>query len=301
MSTSDINSSDFLPFTHDYIFGMVMRDAKVCLAFLQVVLPEEDFSEIKMKLPANPLLQEKPLEEGDFDLEKVKVEIQKSLKFEGGMHGVRFDAYAETPDKAAEIEMQTIKEPFIGKRARFYQCNIDLDHFEQGKTYGELKRSFIIMVCTYDPFDLDEPVYYFQTFDSNLCLPMKDEAFKIVLNTACTPEKVPEGLRPLYEYINDPSKSEGSALVKAIDERVKKFNGRDWRWRQVTLEYMMREEYQKGLAEGEQIGLAKGREETLERLNKLTDLLLDAGRTADLKRSAKDPAYQQQLFEEFGL
>ena len=242
-----------------------------------------------------------PLEEGDFDLEKVKVEIQKSLKFEGGMHGVRFDAYAETPEKAAEIEMQATKEPFVGKRARFYQCNIDLDHFEQGRTYGELKRSFIIMVCTYDPFGLDEPVYYFQTFDPNLCLPMEDEAYKIVLNTACTPEKVPEGLRPLYEYSNDPSKSEGSALVKAIDERVKKFNGRDWRWRQVTLEYMMREEYQKGKAEGLAEGKELGAAAATERLNKLNLLLKDAGHTEDLFRSMEDPVYQQQLFEEFGL
>ena len=283
----------FLPFTNDFIFGMVMRNPKVCMEFLKVVLPEEDFSEIKMKTPANPLLQEEQLDEGDFDMEKVKVEIQKSLKFEGGMHGVRFDAYAETPEKCAEIEMQAKPEPFIGKRTRFYQCNMDLDHFEQGKQYSELKRSFIIMVSTSDPFGLDEPVYYFQTIDEKLGLNIGDDAYKIVLNTACTPEKVPEGLRALYEYINDPSRCEGSALVKAIDERVKKFNGRDWRWRQVTLEYMMLQEYHKGKAEG--------REEERERLNKLNNLLIEADRISDLKRATKDFDYQQQLLEEFEL
>ena len=293
MSTTSKSGGDFLPFTNDYIFGMVMREPNVCMGFLKAVLPEEDFSEIKMKLPANPLLREEPLEMGDFDLEKVKVEIQKSLKFEGGMYGVRFDAYAETPEKCAEVEMQTIKEPFIGKRARFYQCNMDLDHFEQGKSYGDLKRSFIIMVCTYDPFGMDRPVYIFQPIDENLGLKLDDETYKIVLNTACTPEKVPENLRALYAYINDPSKSEGSALVKAIDERVKKFNGRDWRWRQVTLEYMMLDEYRKGKAEG--------KAEATERLNRLNDLLVESDRLEDLKRSTKDPAYQQQLLEEFGL
>ena len=218
MRTINNNHKDFLPFTNDFIFGMVMREPNVCLGFLKAVLPEEDFSEIKMKLPANPLLREDPLEEEDFDLEKVKVEIQKSLKFEGGMHGVRFDAYAETSEKCAEIEMQTVKEAFIGKRTRFYQCNMDLDHFEQGKAYSQLKRSFIIMVCTYDPFKLDEPVYIFQSFDENLGLKLDDEAYKIVLNTACTPKKVPKELSALYAYINDPSKSESSTLVKAIDE-----------------------------------------------------------------------------------
>lgn len=242
-----------------------------------------------MKLPANPLLREDFLGEEEFDVEKVRVEIQKSLKFEGGMHGVRFDAYAETPEKAAEIEMQTVKELYIGKRTRFYQCNIDLDYFERGKPYSQLKRSFIIMVCTYDPFEKDKPVYYFQTIDKKLGLNIGDEAYKIVLNTACSPEKVPEGLRALYAYINDPSRNDGSELVKAIDERVKKFNGRDWRWRQVTLEYMMWEEYRKGATEA------------TERLNKLNDLLLQAERFEDLKRSTKDSDFQQKLLEEFGL
>lgn len=131
------------------------------------------------------------------------------------------------------------------------------------------------------------------SFDENLGLKLDDEAYKIVLNTACTPKKVPKELRALYEYINDPSKSESSTLVKAIDERVKKFNGRDWRWRQVTLEYMMMEEYRKGLAEGE----AK----MAERLNKLNLLLKEAGRMDDLFRSLEEPVYQQQLLEEFGL
>ena len=287
---TDVSAVDgFLPFTNDFIFRMVMRNPKVCMDFLKTVLPDEDFSEIKMKLPANPLLREEPLDDEDFDMEKVRVEIQKSLKFEGGMHGVRFDAYAETPEKAAEIEMQAVKKPSIGKRTRFYQCNMDLDHFEKGNDYSELKRSFIIMICTFDPFGLDEPVYYFQTIDKNLDLNIGDGAFKIILNTACNPDKVPEGLHPLYAYINDPSKCEGSALVEAIDARVKKFNGRDWRWRQVTLEYMMWEEYRKGATEA------------TERLNKLNDLLLQAERFEDLKRSTKDSDFQQKLLEEFGL
>ena len=117
------------------------------------------------------------------------------------------------------------------------------------------------MVCTYDSFGKDEPIYYFQNYDKNLDMPLDDETFKIVLNTACTPSKVPEGLKALYEYINDPARNEGSALVKAIDERVKKFNGPDWRWRQVTLEYMVLQEYNKGKAEGIEIGREEGREE----------------------------------------
>ena len=45
----------------------------------------------------------------------------------------------------------------------------------------------------------------------------------------------------------------------------------------------------------------EGIEEGIERTNKLTLFLIEQNRTDDLKRAAKDPAYQKQLFYEFGL
>ena len=45
----------------------------------------------------------------------------------------------------------------------------------------------------------------------------------------------------------------------------------------------------------------EARDETLRRLNKLTLLLIESERYDDLKRSAKDPAYQEQLLREFGI
>ena len=59
------------------------------------------------------------------------VEIQKSLQFEHGRRGVRFDAYADTPEQSAAIEMQTYIERFIGRRSRLYRSNMDLDQLEE--------------------------------------------------------------------------------------------------------------------------------------------------------------------------
>lgn len=50
-------------------------------------------------------------------------------------------------------------------------------------------------------------------------------------------------------------------------------------------------------AEGIAIGLQQG----TERANKLTSLLIEQNRIADLTRSAKDSAYQEKLFREFDL
>ena len=56
-----------------------------------------------------------------------------------------------------------------------------------------------------------------------------------------------------------------------------------------------------GFERGLELGREEGREEAVERMNKLGQILEDAGRVNDLLRSMRDPAFQKQLFEEFGL
>ena len=88
-------------------------------------------------------------------------------------------------------------------------------------------------------------------------MPLDDFSYKIVLNTACTPAKVPEALKPLYAYLNDPKASQASSLTRRIDARVRKFNTDDWRRKYMTFEYMLNERERKGL----ELGLEQGRAE----------------------------------------
>ena len=77
----------------------------------------------------------------------------------------------------------------------------------------------------------------------------------------------------------------------------------------MVLEEMLKEERKEGREEGRELGReegrvagrtegqAAGRTETL----RLVSILSQAGRTEDILKAAEDPAYQQKLFEEFGL
>ena len=167
--------------------------------------------------------------------------------------------------------MQTISNLPLGKRARYYQSNMDLDCLEKGADYTELKKCYVIFICTFDYFKKDAPVYFFQSWDIEKNLPLDDFSYKIVLNAACSPDKVPEKLKPLYAYLNDPRQSQVSPLTRMIDARVKKFNTDEWRRKYMTFEYMLKERERigieqgrsEGLAEGEAIGLEKGRSEGL--------------------------------------
>lgn len=94
-------------------------------------------------------------------------------------------------------------------------------------------------------------------------------ANKIILNIACSPEKVPEKLKAFYEYLNDPKKSQASELTRLIDARVRKFNSGDWRRKYMTFEQMLNERgreseaigFEKGRSEGEAIGAAQEKRE----------------------------------------
>ena len=94
-----------------------------------------------------------------------------------------------------------------------------------------------------------------------------------------------EGLSALYEYINDPAKCEGSALVKAIDARVQKFNAPEWRRRQMTFEEMLNRAHRNGE----------------EQLNQLYEHLLELNRIDDMRAAMKDVEFRHQLYVEFGL
>ena len=249
------DSPKFLPFTDDRIFMNVMRSPKICRALLELILPNEEIGAIRLKKSDNPLIDNSEIDEGAD--ENLSVETQKTLKLETDAHGVRFDAFVASSKLWADIEMQTDNDSKIDKRARYYHANMDLDFLEQGQSYENLKPSYVIFICTFDRFKRDEPVYFFRSWDVEKGLPLDDLSYTIVLNTKCSPEKVPEALKPFYEYLNDPKKNQASELTRMIDERVRKFNSDEWRKRYMTFEYILNEQKR----ESEAIGFEKGRSE----------------------------------------
>ncbi len=242
------DSPKFLPFTDDRIFMNVMRSPKICRALLELILPNEEIGAIRLKKSDNPLIDNSEIDEGAD--ENLSVETRKTLKLETDAHGVRFDAFVASSKLWADIEMQTDNDSKIDKRARYYHANMDLDFLEQGQPYENLKPSYVIFICTFDHFNMDEPVYFFRSWDVEKGLPLDDLSYTIVLNTKCSPEKVPEALKPFYEYLNDPKKNEASELTRMIDERVRKFNSDEWRKKYMTFEYILNEQKRESFAEG---------------------------------------------------
>ena len=126
---------------------------------------------------------------------------------------------------------------------------------------------------------------------------LNDDAFKIVLNTACDLEKVPERLRAFYAYVRDPSHGPGSELCRRIDEEVRKYNSPDWRRKQMTFEYYLNRQHEEGLREGRK----EGEKESMDRIKRLGERLHTDGRDEEVVKAVTDLDYQKKLMEEYGI
>ena len=247
------NNEVLTPFTNDLMFALVMRDPDICRGIAELLLPDEEIGEVIIATPDNPLFDEN----SDFE-----VMVQASLDFGKDMRGVRFDAYVKTADKWIDIEMQTTNKHDLEKRSRYYQALMDTDCLEKGGRFKDLKNTYVVFICIFDYLGLGEPMYVVESYIRKNDLHFNDGTSKILLNTKCSPDKVPEKLRSFYEYINDPTKV-GNKLIEGIDERVKEYNTKEWREKFVTLEYMIAEAKEEGLEQGRTEGIEQGRTEGL--------------------------------------
>ena len=106
------------------------------------------------------------------------------------------------------------------------------------------------------------------------------------------------------QYVEDPEKesdSEGE-FVKSLKEQIAAIKrNREWEGRFMLLEEMIADEREEAMAEGHSKGLAEGEQLTLQKMNRLTQLLAKQNRIDDLVKAANDADYQEQLFKEFHL
>ena len=233
------SKEELIPFTNDFIFALVMRDPDICKGIAELIIPDEEIGEVKIAMEDNSSPDKKD------EKDELEIALQACLDFGKDMRGVRYDAYVKTADKWIDIEMQTTNKHDLEKRSRYYQALMDTDCLEKGGRFKDLKNTYVIFICTFDYLGLGEPMYVVESYIRKNDLHFNDGTSKILLNK----------LRSFYEYINDPTKV-GSELIESVDERVQKYNTPEWRERLVTLEYMIAEAKEEGIAEGEASGRA---------------------------------------------
>ena len=143
----------------------------------------------------------------------------------------------------------------LPKRSRYYSAALDVNRLKRGEDYSKLPPSYVIFICLYDEMGIDEPVYSFQMFDERYSLPLNDESYTIILNARCSTGKVPENLRPLFEYLKTGDAVTEDDFIRRIDAKVREFQDDEEVKRMMSAEGEMRLIYENRLEQGLEQGL----------------------------------------------
>ncbi|MCI5696590.1 MAG: Rpn family recombination-promoting nuclease/putative transposase [Spirochaetia bacterium] len=123
-----------LTITDDFIFCKVMQNEVLCKQMVEVLL--------------------------NIKIDKLQyIEPQHSIIPDYASRSIRLDIYAKDSDRVYDIEIQTTDKRNLEKRARYYQSLMDIDQLEHNVDYNRLKDSYIIFICTFDPFKEDALTY----------------------------------------------------------------------------------------------------------------------------------------------
>ena len=250
----------------DFMFSYIMRDPELCLGLLRQLLPDCPIERIEyVELEAEKQQLEKAL--------GTRLETQKVLFGAAGKRSVRLDAYLDDGKTIYNIEMQTAEQIALPQRSRLYQAHIDVNQLERGQYYDELRPSYVIFICTFDPFGKSLYRYSFR----NVCredgeVELQDEAYKLFFNTKGTRGEIPEALKEMLAYINNPEEypveKSKLKLIHRLDEAVETAKmSEDWRRAYMTYQTHLRDAQLEGIAigrkEGRQEGRLEGRKEGL--------------------------------------
>ena len=193
-------------------------------------------------------------------------QTQKTIDLSLQAKGIRLDVYVEDDQNTVfNLEMQTSDGANLPKRMRYYQGMIDLNILDKGQDYTTLKKSYVIFICTFDPFGEGRHIYTFcNTCQENTALTLDDDAVKIILSTKGTMDDVSPEMQRILDYID--GKGASDKFTEELEEAVCSARQNErWRLDYMTLEYEYRQRYLEGKEEGREEGRAEGRAEGRER------------------------------------
>ena len=233
---------------NNFMFTTVMKNKKACIKLLEAIFGDEHRI-ADIRYARHP-------------------EAEKSILSDPMRRGVRLDVYFDDGKTVYDIELQRTSITDLAERARLYSSSMDIAMLDKGEGFGSMRTSYVIFLCTFDPFAKDEKVYRFSTMCEDVQgLPLGDRRYIMFLNSRGSKGVSNLDMDELFRYLNGGVEAIGmetrSGLVTVLDKYVQKYNrDDDWRKEYMKLEFLLKDKYDEGRtageAEGISIGEAKG-------------------------------------------
>ena len=193
----------------DYMFGAVMRDERLIKPLIEFILG------VKIK--------------------SIRfIDRQKTFKDGYESRGIRLDLYVEDQDGAIyNVEIQTSDKRNLPRRMRYHQSAIDIEVLSPGANFKDLRKSYIIFICNYDPFGQKRYIYTFENRClEDLSLRFGDDAVKVVVNTKGETGEISDALKEVIRYLDSGTVS--GEYTQELEDAVNHVKGSEER----RLEYM---------------------------------------------------------------
>ena len=222
---------------NNFMFTTVMRNKKACIKLLEAIFGDEHRI-ADIRYARHP-------------------EAEKSILADPLRRGVRLDVYFDDGRTVYDIELQRTSITDLPQRARLYSSSMDVGMLDKGEGFGGMRTSYVIFLCTFDPFSKDEKVYRFSTMCEDVQgLPLGDRRYIMFLNSRGSKGVSNLDMDELFRYLNGGVEAIGmetrSELVTVLDKYVQKYNrDDDWRKEYMKLEFLLKDKYDEGEARGE--------------------------------------------------
>ena len=221
------------------------------------------------KVTQNPVIAQKmadlltPVEIGAV----TEAEGEKFLQHRSSSKYVKLDMYLEDENgRVVDTEMQNksnnkMVQEELPLRIRYYQGMIDQEILSSGTDYIFLKETYIIFICTYDPFGKGKYVYHFHmACDEDESIQLHDKMNWIFYNTTADLSEVPEGIKKFLNYVeNEHAEDE---FTRLLDKEVKNARlNEEWRSEYLKTYVNDMDMRREGYIEGEKFGIERGKAE----------------------------------------
>lgn len=257
-----------------FLFAAAMEDEEICCLTLQILL--------------------------NRSVDSVTVRVEHPILYSSNYRSIRLDVYAQdAAGRDYNVEMQGENRGNLPKRSRFHQAKMDVASIPPGADFNDLKPSYVIFICSFDPFGKGLYQYTFE----NRCLerdfPLEDGTVKIFLSTKGTNDE--ETAPELIHYLRYVENSTDRCAEMLQDQNVNRLHdkvtalkkSREW-----EDQYMMFTEL---LEDAKKEGLQQGLNQGQERMLLLIRRMLENGEVDQLPRLSEDESFLQEMYLKYQL
>ena len=161
------------------------------------------------------------------------MEHEKSFEANLKSKGIRLDLFVIDEDGVAydiEMQMDNSYKEFLGRRTRYYVSTMDNNALKKGERYSQLRKSYVIFICTFDPFGRGLAKYTFNAIcNEDHSLVLDDGVTRVFINTEGDRHRISKELASLIGYISTGEVTDD--YTKDLDEEVRTLRNDDGRER----------------------------------------------------------------------